>query len=415
VIKLSSAAGTLPVHDHASYVLVNGSRPLRILFFSDVYFPRVNGVSTSIRTFRRELAALGHYTVLVAPEYPGAPARDDGVVRVPSLRVPFDPEDRGMRWGELNRHAERLGGGFDVVHVQTPFLAHYAGVGFARRHGLPCVTTYHTLFEEYLYHYVPLAPRAALRALARRYSRCQCDEVDTVVVPSTAMRDTLLAYGVSRTPAIVPTGIPLAEFATGDGARFRQELGIARGRPVLLFVGRVAHEKNIGFLLRMLVRVRRDVPDVLLLVCGEGPALGSLTSLADTLGLRDAVRFLGYLDRASALPDCYRAADAFVFASRTETQGLVLLEAMALGVPVVSTAVMGTADILAPRRGALVPDDDEADFAANVVRLLGDPALKARLAAEAAAYARTWSAPATARRLVAVYEEALDDPRRSAS
>ena len=137
----------------------------------------------------------------------------------------------------------------------------------------------------------------------------------------------------------------------------------------------------------------------------------SLRGFARDSGIGENVRFVGYLDRTTALLDCYRAAEALVFASRTETQGLVLLEAMALGVPVVSTAVMGTRDIVGPGKGALVAKDCERDFAANVVRLLGDPALRRRLAAEAWDYARTWSAPALALRLQDAYLRLVDAHR----
>ncbi len=382
---------------------------MRILYVSDVYFPRVNGVSTSIQTFRRELRRLGHDTTLVAPAYPQPYAGQAHVFRIASRRVPFDPEDRAMSWRALHRLDRALATErFDLVHVQTPFLAHYAGVRLARRRGLPVVATYHTLFEEYLFHYVPLVPRRLMRAAARRISRGQCDALDAVVVPSGAVRDTLERYGVRAPIEIVPTGIPLAEFAGGDGARFRAAHGIAASTPLLVYVGRVAFEKNIGFLLRALAQVRRQVAGTLLVVCGEGPALVSQRRTAHELGLADAVRFVGYLDRAGGLLDCYRAADAFVFASRTETQGLVLLEAMALGVPVVSTAVMGTRDIIAPGRGALVAPDDERGFADQVVVLLRDPELRARLAADGPEHARAWSAPALAERLAAFYRRVLD-------
>lgn len=379
-------------------------RRLRILFISDVYFPRINGVSTSIQTFRRELDALGHQTVLVAPAYPAPHGDDSRTIRVRSRYLPLDPEDRAMRWSELRRLRDALAGRpFDLVHVQTPFLAHYAGLRLARGWAVPCVATYHTLFEEYLGHYLPFAPRGALRAAARAFSRRQCNDVDAVIVPSVAMRDALERYGVTTRMEIIPTGIPLGDFARGDGARFRSRYGIAPGRPMLLFVGRVAFEKNIDFLLRVMVRVQRDLADALLVVSGEGPALKPLRRLGEASGLGKNVLFVGYLDRATTLADCYRAADAFVFASRTETQGLVLLEAMALGVPVVSTAVMGTRDIVGPGRGALVAEDDERDFALKVIHLLRSPALRARLAAEAIDYARAWSAPATARWLQDTY------------
>jgi 1,2-diacylglycerol 3-alpha-glucosyltransferase len=388
---------------------------LRVLYLSDVYFPRVNGVSTSIQTFRRELAGLGHSTTLVAPAYEAAHPEERDVVRIPSRRVPFDPEDRAMRWAALAQLDGALTGArFDLVHIQTPFFAHYAGVRLARRWRVPCITTYHTLFEEYLYHYVRFAPRRLMRAAARELSRRQCHDVDAVIVPSTAMHDTLEKYGVRTPLEIIPTGIPLGEIAGGDGARFRAAHGIAAARPVLAYVGRVAFEKNIDFLLRMLAHVRHDVPDVLLVVCGEGPALGALRSLARQIGLDDNVRFVGYLDRTTALLDCYKAADALVFASRTETQGLVLLEAMALGVPVVSTAVMGTRDIVGPARGALVAEEDEQVFATKVTSLLRDASLRERLSAEAWEYARSWSAPATAARLQDAYLRLVSAPRSGA-
>jgi len=379
---------------------------VRILFVSDVYFPRVNGVSTSIQTFRRELASLGHETVLLAPQYPAPHPDEPGIVRIASRRVPLDPEDRAMHWTQLrDKHKSLAGQRFDLVHIQTPFLAHYAGLSLARRWGIPAVATYHTLFEEYLYHYAKLVPRGAMRALARGFSRSQCNALDAVLVPSIAMRETLERYGVEVPMAIVPPGIRLTEFAGGDGARFRARRGIDPGRPMALFVGRVAFEKNIDFLLRMPPHVRREIPDVLLVICGEGPAERSLAKLVTELGLTDNTRFVGYLDRTTELLDCYRASDVFVFASRTETQGLVLLEAMTLGVPVVSTAVMGTRDILDPGKGALVAPEDEREFAAAVVNVLSDGGTRTRLSEEAVEYAGTWDAPNTAARLEAFYRE----------
>src|SRR3974390_1791114 len=196
--------------------------PLRILYISDVYFPRVNGVSTSIQTFRKELAALGHEIVLVAPAYPASYSDDIRTVRVPSRQVPPDPEDRAMQWRGLRTLTRGLRDKpFDIVHVQTPFLAHYAGMKLAREWGVPCVVTYHTLFEEYLVHYLPFVPVGAVRYAARAFSRSQCNDADAVIVPSTAMRDTMARYGVTARVEIVPTGIPVDDFVDRDGVRFR--------------------------------------------------------------------------------------------------------------------------------------------------------------------------------------------------
>jgi 1,2-diacylglycerol 3-alpha-glucosyltransferase len=378
--------------------------PMKILMVSDVYFPRVNGVSTSIQTFRRELVALGHTIRLIAPAYPAAGIDEPCTHRVPSWQVPFDPEDRLMRPAGVRELAAALEGDrYDLVHIQTPFVAHYAGIALARRLGVPCIETYHTFFEEYLHHYVPALPRSWLRALARRFSRAQGAQVDALVVPSTAMRDALAQYGVRAPMHIIPTGIRAADFAGGDGAAFRRAHDIPASSPLFLFVGRVAHEKNIDFLLHAFAIAARELPGAMLAIAGEGPAVAHLQRLARTLELEPRVRFIGYLDRERALLDCYCSADAFVFASRTETQGLVLLEAMALGVPVISTAVMGTRDIVGPGRGALVPSDNPQDFAQAMLRLARDPALREKLAAEAKAYAAEWLAETMALRLQDLY------------
>lgn len=379
---------------------------MRVLMISDVYFPRINGVSTSIQTFRRELHELGHETQLITPEYPQGSAVDATIRRIASRYVPRDPEDRMMRRGEIRRLLPELTAArFDLVHIQTPFIAHYAGVELARKLKLPAVETYHTYFEEYLHHYVPLLPRALMRLLARRFTCSQAAGVQRLIAPSRAMHDALVDYGVRTPIAIIPTGLETDRFHAGDGADFRRRFSIPAERPVLVHVGRIAHEKNIGFLLRMVAVARAQIPDVLLLVAGEGPALEHCKRLAGELGIDGNVLFTGYLDRRRELLDCYRAGDLFVFASRTETQGLVLLEAMAQGVPVVSTAHMGTIDILGPGRGCVVVEEREHLFAAEVVALLRDSVARRRLGRDAQAYAATWSAHEQALRLIELYRE----------
>jgi 1,2-diacylglycerol 3-alpha-glucosyltransferase len=380
---------------------------------SDVCLPRVNGVSTSIQTFRSQLQALGHATHLIAPAY-GGEAADPTITRIGSRPVPGDPEDRLMGRAELrSRSAEVAAAGYDILHVQTPFLAHYAGVALGRRLGLPVVETYHTYFEEYLHHYLPYVPRAFSRFAARHFTRAQAAAVTALVVPTPRMLEVLRGYGVATRAEVIPTGIDFAHFSGGNGASFRASHGIPRERPVLAHISRVAHEKNIDFVLRMTARVREAVPDVLLVIAGEGPALEHLRRVAAGLGLASHVLFVGNLERERALLDCYRAADLFVFASRTETQGLVLLEALALGLPVVSTAVLGTADVLHGARGARIAPEDEAAFAAIVISLLNDPRARAELAANGPADARQWSAQVMAERLVDLYRSLL--PRGAAT
>jgi glycosyltransferase involved in cell wall biosynthesis len=390
-------------------------RRVHVLMVSDVYFPRINGVSTSIQTFHTALARLGVHITIVAPDYPGcdreADARAD-ILRLPSRAVPLDPEDRLMQWRHLARLDRRLASAdFDLVHVQTPFAAHYAGLRLARARGIPCISTYHTHFEEYLSHYIRFLPRSTLRYAARALARHQCNALDAIVVPSQPMAATLRGYGVSAPLHVIPTGLPESQFVRGDGRRFRQAWDIAPERKVALFVGRVAFEKNIGFLVEMLSIARRQRPDLLLVIAGEGPALPALQRQVATLELEQHVRFVGYLPRDGGLRDCYAAADVFSFASQKETQGLVLLEAMAIGLPVLAIPALGAAEIIAPQRGAVAAEETPEGFAGQLLALLSRPTRLLIMADEAIDFAREWDAGTQGARLAALYRQLLRAPR----
>jgi len=382
---------------------------MKILFISDVYFPRVNGVSTSIETFRTNLTALGHTVHLVVPDYLTPSTDETDVLRVPARRVPLDPEDRFMSYRWVMQHLDKFRGeSYDIIHVQTPFVAHYLGTRLSDLLCVPCVETYHTFFEEYLYHYIPLLPRKVLRFAAQRFSQHQGNRLDGMVVPSRPMLQVLRNYGITTPTEVIPTGMAPESFVPGDRAAFRKKFGIAQERPMLLFVGRVAHEKNIDFLLKVVNRVRRDIADVLFVIAGEGPARESLAREVSALGLGANVMFLGYLNRLTELNSCYCSADIFIFASRTETQGLVLLEAMSQGVPVVSTAELGTRDVLKDGQGAWIAQEEPGDFSGKVVRMLGDAQVRKDLGIAGRDYAHEWSASRQAQQMLRFYRAVLD-------
>ena len=378
---------------------------MKILLISDVYFPRVNGVSTSIRTFTEQLQKLGHTVHLIAPDY-GVETTDEAwITRVPARKIFFDPEDYLMKYGEVLRLLPALKyEKFDVIHIHTPFVAHYAGLKLGKLLQIPVVETYHTFFEDYLHHYLPWIPKFAARGLARLISKNQCNQVDAIVAPSQPMLDVLRTYGISIKAEVIATGLQETSFSVADGEVFREKQGIAQNRPMLLYVGRVAFEKNIDFLIRVTRLLAKDMPRVLLVITGEGPAEHSLRALVKTLGIENNVQFIGYLDRNTELNACYKAADIFVFASKSETQGLVLLEAMAQATPVVAIAELGTASILVEGQGAMIAVEDEAQFAHKVQALLANPVHCEHLGERAREYAHSkWSAAKQAERMLAFY------------
>jgi glycosyltransferase involved in cell wall biosynthesis len=379
---------------------------MNILFISDVFFPRVNGVSTSINTFANELKVLGHQVTLIAPSY-GADDRElDWVKRVPSHKIYFDPEDRLMNYGKLKallpwveeRH-------FDVIHIHTPFTAHYVGIHFGKKLDIPVVETYHTFFEDYLHHYLPFIPQFISRKLARTISRRQCNAVDGIISPSRPMLDVLKEYGIKTSAEVVATGLDETSFSKVDGESFRISHDIPLTQPMLLFVGRVAHEKNIEFLHANLIQKH---PDALLVITGEGPAEESIKASIAKLGLSNKVKMIGYLDRSHELIACYKAADVFVFASKSETQGLVLLEAMAQATPVVALAELGTKSILIEGEGVLIAKDDTHDFADKVSVLLSDPLKRENIGEKGRQYAKEkWGADVLAKKVAKFYKSII--------
>jgi len=383
---------------------------MNILFISDVFFPRVNGVSTSINTFATELRALGHQVTLIAPSYTDEDKQEEWIVRVPSHKIYFDPEDRLMNFGKLkallpwirDKH-------FDVIHIHTPFTAHYVGIHFGKKLDIPVVETYHTFFEDYLHHYLPFIPQFISRKLARTISRRQCNALDGIVSPSKPMLDVLKQYGIKTPAEVVATGLDDSSFANVDGEHFRMSHDIPLTQPMLLFVGRVAHEKNIGFLLEMHLELIKNHPDALLVITGEGPAEESIKQSIEKLGISNKVRMIGYLDRGHELIACYKAADIFVFASKSETQGLVLLEAMAQGTAVVAIAELGTKSILIEGEGVLIAKDDINDFADKVSALLSDAPKRQMIGEKGRQYAQEkWTAGILAKKVAKFYKSTIN-------
>lgn len=379
---------------------------MNILLISDVYFPRVNGVSTSVRTFTEQLQKQGHTVHLIAPDYSVTTEDEAWISRVPARKIFFDPEDYLMKYGEVIKLLPALREKkFDLIHIHTPFVAHYAGLKLAAALNIPVVETYHTFFEDYLHHYLPWIPKSIARGLARQISKKQCNQVDAIVAPSQPMLDVLRSYGVNAEAEVIATGLQDTSFAEADGNVFRKKYGITINRPMMLYVGRVAFEKNIDFLLEVAQAVIKKKPDVLMVITGEGPAEKSLHAKAYELGIENSIQFIGYLDRNTELNACYQSADVFVFASKSETQGLVLLEAMAQGTPVVAIAELGTASILIEGQGARIATENVTEFAGKVHELIIQPKLRKNLGKAGKSYASSlWSARVKAEQMATFYQ-----------
>jgi glycosyltransferase involved in cell wall biosynthesis len=322
---------------------------VRVGFFTECYRPIVNGVVASIDALRDGLCAHGVDVTTVAPHFPHFVDDASDVVRVPSLPLPTQTAYR-LCVPYLNADDRRRVRGIDLVHAHSPFVTGWMGASYARRRNIPLVFTYHTRLDAYA-HYAPFDRATTERAmveLTRRYANF----ADAVIVPTNAMESLLREFGVHAPIAVVPSAIDVERFAAGRrSALVRARLGATDGAPLALVVSRLGMEKNVELALDALARM----PELRLAVVGEGPHRAALEERAARLGVADRVRFTGALGR-ERLPDVYASADAFVFPSTTDTQGLVLAEALAAGLPVVAADSEASRDVLGEAGRIVAPD-----------------------------------------------------------
>lgn len=312
---------------------------LRVGFFTEVYRPVVNGVVASVDALAGGLRARGHEVYCFTPKVPGYEETDGPVFRMPSLPLPDTPYRLTLPLVK-RRNVQNVIKRLSIIHAHSPFVTGWMGLRYARRYAIPFVYTYHTKLEEYA-HYLPFEP-AATRAAAETLTRAFADMADAVIVPTLAMETRLRELGVEARIEVVPTGVDLARFGGGRrDAGLRARVG-ANGNRLLLFVSRLAKEKNVDLLIHALAAAPADLH---LVIGGDGPERDALEALAAAAGVGDRIRFLGAVER-DALPDLYASSDAFVFPSTTETQGLVQAEALAAGALVVAADVPINRDVL---------------------------------------------------------------------
>ena len=381
---------------------------MRIVMFSNTYLPSTSGVVTSVALFRQGLMNANHEVHLIVPQYEGFKDREPYIFRFPaldlsdriniSLVLPFQPLIEPTVRGIMP----------DIIHSQHPVWMGDLAMAFAHDLRVPLIFTFHTRYDEYAQSYVPIVAGLASKVaeeVVRRYMR-QCTHI---VAPTPAIRDLILReYPIDTPVSVIPSPVDLARFEEKDSKRIRQEFGLDEYE-LLLYMGRVAKEKGLDLLIDAFAKVVAERPQAILLLVGGGPYRRALESLVQRHGLSRKVIFTGIVPHEE-IPDYAAAADLFVFSSITETQGLVLVEAMAAGVPVVAVEAPGPIDILAEGGGLLVPAEEDA-FVQAVLTLLEDEVRRKEIGEEALRLAQPYAISETTNRMLAVYEEAISSVR----
>ncbi|GHF54962.1 glycosyltransferase involved in cell wall biosynthesis [Deinococcus metalli] len=372
-------------------------RPLRIGLFTDTFLPDQNGIVTSVGLLSDELRKLGHHVDVVAPDFPEHVDTRQDVRRVDSVRYMFLPTYR-LAWPTRKDFEQK----YDIVHTHTPLTLGLAGMRLARKWDVPHVATYHTHIEAYT-HYVPgltavqRATGVVTRAMGLLYGRAAA-----VIAPTPGMLDVLHDMKI-RSPVVIPTSIDPAVLEAAPPVENPWPEGTRR----LLSVGRLAKEKRFDHVLDTVAAL----PDAHLVLLGEGPEREHLEAHAERLGITHRVTFLG-VKPWTQIGAYYRLAELFVFASDTETQGLVLQEAQLMGMPVVAVGARGTLSGVAHERsGYLVAPGDVNAMIAHAHHLLEDAELWARMSVGAREFGHTTTPAGVARQVQDVYADALNLPR----
>ncbi len=308
--------------------------------------PQINGLVTSVSILKRGLEEKNNDVYIVAPSVPGFKKKDEKIINVPSIPFIFLPEYRNATFFSLKLFNLISKIKFDVIHTHTPFFLGILGMYMGKIFHIPLVHTYHTYFEEYL-HYVKLPSNIGI-SIVKYFSQWYCNKMDSIIVPSYFMSKILRRYNIKNDINIIPTGIDIKEFQKVDYNKiniWKDKLKLKRDDNILLYVGRLAKEKNLYFLIDIFSKLSKIYKNIKLLMIGDGPEHKHLKHYAIEKKVDSLVIFTGYIKR-DEIKYIYHLSNIFVFPSLTETQGLVLLEAMATGLPIVSFYKRGTTAVL---------------------------------------------------------------------
>jgi 1,2-diacylglycerol 3-alpha-glucosyltransferase len=396
--------------------LVNYSLIMNIAFVSDQYWPSMSGVSVSIDSFSNELSKMGHKVFLLAPEYPDSAKCDSqwggtNIFRFGSRRIPFDDENRLVYKREKKKVYSTLDlVKPDVIHLQTELALGKIAIRYAKKMNIPLVISAHVNWEVLMINYTPITHRGIVRWYCRYKMSNIYNEADKVIVPTLWMEVLLSLYFV-RTPIhIIPTGIINSDFEKNDKSDWKSDIYKVYpqliNKKILFYAGRLGTEKNIPFLMDILKMLLSKDNNIILMIAGIGPAYNELREYSQKIGITEHVLFTGFIEHRR-LKNFYTIADIFVCASKVESQGLVIIESMICGTPVVAIGKMGIREIMGGDNGGFMVDDNRETFAEKTALLLNNPEIHQIKAKEALEHAQKWTCDKYAEKLIRLYESLI--------
>ena len=385
---------------------------MKVGIFTDTYYPNVNGVVTSIQVLEKELRVLGHEVYIFTSANKAVKEKSKNVFRFPSVPIVFYKPYRMSIWFSPRMIYKIKKLKLDVIHTQTEFSMGIFGKIMAKMFKIPMVHTYHTMYDKYV-HYVAnghlISPK-----MAQRLSRIFCNRADLIIAPTKKTEDSLKSYGIKKPTVVIPTGIDLEQFkkeVSNDRIQtLKNKYKIGKDDYVVLYLGRIAKEKNIDVLINQMPYIIEKVQQAKLLIVGGGPYLQELKDLVGTLKISEKVIFTGEISH-SEINEYYKLGNVFVISSNTETQGLTYLEAMSAGLPVVVRNDESYKDFIVNGENGYIFDEPE-EISHIIYRLCNDKDLDKIIIENANKSIENLSSKKFAENVIKAYETAIENKKK---
>jgi 1,2-diacylglycerol 3-alpha-glucosyltransferase len=388
---------------------------MRIAFFTNCYKPLINGVVSSIVSLKESFEKKGHETFIFAPRVESYQDKESNIFRYHSINLTHKVKypvaiPLSLRAGQVIKEFKP-----DIIHLHHPFVLSLPAIMYAAKLKIPKVLTIHTQYERYAYYVSPI-PHVITNEAIRRIIFNLSDKVDIITTPSQSMKDLILNYKIKKEIAVIPNAIDVNIFQKIDRQEvefLKQELHINPDDVVVVYVGRVSLEKNIDKIIKALALIRdKNIDNFVFVVVGDGTAVKQLNSLADSLRLREKVKFVGAIAR-EMVRHYYQIGDIFAFSSTSETFGMVIIEALASGLPVLAVKAPGAVDIIQDGFDGILVDDDVSQFAEQLENLIQNKNLRDELSFKGLESVQRYSIEAVSDQVLDLYDRLLSDKSKT--
>ncbi|OGH07590.1 MAG: hypothetical protein A2171_00525 [Candidatus Levybacteria bacterium RBG_13_35_9] len=374
---------------------------MKIGYFTDGYLPQINGVATSVEELHDSLTDRKHEVYVIAPKYPNYKDDNPNVFRLKSFRLYKNPELRLSYMFPDRIFQKVLKIDFDIIHGFSGGSIPSLGLALAKLKRKPYVFTYNTRLTHYT-HYV-LGGKLIRPKAVEKVVELYCNVCNHVIAPADYVKKELIEFGVKKPITVIPNGVNTKRFKPQKSDFLRKKLGIPKEDKIVIYVGRIAKEKSIDFLISTFEKVFRKEKNIHLVIVGDGPERKNLEKLITKHKISDRVFLIGFVEHKD-LGRIYNSADVFVFSSKTETQGMVVLEAMASGLPVLTVKDRVFEEFIQNGVDGFIVEKNGSVFAKKLMEILEDEDLRKKISANARKKALKFSLEEIAKKFENLYK-----------